>query len=174
MIWGIRVTIFLIILFIIINFILNITILPYFEIMGVVPNISIAVVVVIALLNGRYYGGFFGIFIGILHDIFFASHIGVNPFIYFFIGYLIGYMYDIFTRDNILNPIIFTGLATIFYNLTYFVFLYFLNIEFTSSYLFQRVISIELIYNSLISIVIYKKFKKIFDQPRLRYSRNKR
>lgn len=167
-------TIFLIVVFILINFILNITILPYLEIMGVVPNTAIAMIVIIALLKGRYYGGFFGIFIGLLHDIFFASHIGVNPFIYFFIGYLIGYMENIFARDNIINPIIFTTLATVFYNLTYFVFLYFLNVEFSSSYLFQRVISIELLYNGLIAIVIYKIFKKIFDQPRLRFTRNKR
>lgn len=174
MIWGIKVTIFLIALFLLVNFILEITILPYFEIMGIVPNISLAMIVVIALLKGRYYGGFFGIFIGLLYDIFFAPHLGVNPFIYFFIGYTIGYMDNVFTRDNLLNPIIFTSLATIFYNLTYFVFLYFLNVEFTSSYLFRSVISIELIYNSIISILIYKIFKKIFDQPRLRYSRNKR
>lgn len=167
-------TIFLIVLFIIINFLLNITILPYFEIFGIAPNISIAMIVVIALLKGRYYGGVFGIFIGLLHDIFFAPHIGVNPFIYFFIGYLIGYMENIFARDNIINPIIFTTLATIFYNLTYFVFLYFLNIEFSTTYLLQRIISIELIYNSLVSIIIYKIFKKIFDQPRFRYTRNKR
>lgn len=174
MIWGITLTIFLIALIIIIKFLLNITILPYFEILGVVPNTAIAVVVVIALSKGRYYGGFFGIFIGLLYDIFFAPYIGVNAFIYFFIGYFIGYMENIFTRDNIINPIIFTTLATFFYNLTYFVFLYFSNVDFTASYLFQRVISIELIYNGIIAIIIYKIFKKIFDRPRLKFNRNNR
>src|SRR5699024_6452053 len=124
------------VLFIIINFLLDITILPYFEIMGVVPNTAIGMIVIIALFKGRYYGGFFGIFIGLLHDIFFAQQIGVNSFIYFFIGYIIGHMGNIFVRDNMINPVIFTILATIFYNLTYFTFLYFLNIDFTSSYLF--------------------------------------
>lgn len=174
MIWRITLTIFLIVLFIIISFIFNITILPYFEIIGVIPNPAIAMIVVIALLKGRYYGGFFGIFIGLLHDIFFAQYIGVNSFIYFFIGYSIGYMENIFARDNIINPIIFTTLATIFYNLSYFVFLYFTNVEFTATYLIQKIISIELIYNGLVSIIIYKIFKKIFDQPRLRFTRNKR
>lgn len=174
MIWRIRLTIFLMILIIVINFLLNITILPYFEIMGIVPNTAIAMVVVIALSKGRYYGGFFGIFIGLLHDLFFSSHIGINALIYFFLGYLIGYLEGIFARDNLINPIIFTALGTVFYNLTYFAYLYFSNVDFTAAFLFQRVISIEIIYNGLIAIIIYKIFKKIFDQPRLRYTRNKR
>lgn len=166
--------IFIITLLIIINFILNITILPYFEILGVIPNTAIGIVVVIALLRGRYYGAFFGILIGFLHDMFFAPNIGVNPFIYFFIGYLIGYMDNIFARDNVINPVIFTIIGTIFYNFIYFVFQYFLNMEFTTWNLLQRLISIELVYNGLVAIITYKIFRKIFDQPRLRFTRSKR
>lgn len=142
--------------------------------MGVIPNTAIGMVVVIALLKGRYYGGFFGIFIGFLNDMFFAPNIGVNPFIYFFIGYLVGYLDNIFAKDNVVNPVIFTVLGTIFYNTSYFILQYFLNTEFTSGYLLQRLISIELIYNGLVSILIYKIFRKIFDQPRLRFTRSKR
>lgn len=167
-------TIFIIVLLIILNFILNITIIPYFEIFGSIPNTAIVIVVVIALLKGRYYGGFFGLFIGLLHDILFGPNIGINPFIYFFIGYLIGYMDNLLARDNVINPILFSVIGTIFYNLTYFVFLYFLNMGFDSYYLLQRIISVELIYNGLAAIIIYKIFSKIIDQPRLRFSRSRR
>lgn len=174
MIWGIILTIFLLVLIIIANFLLNITILPYFEVMGILPNTALAMVVVIALSKGRYYGGFFGIFIGLLHDILFSVHIGINGLIFFFIGYLVGLSGNVFTRDNIINPVIFTSLGTVVYNLSYFLYLYFTNIEFTYSYLIRRVVSIEIIYNALIAIVIYKIFKKIFGKTRLSFNRNKR
>lgn len=174
MIWGIILTIFLLVLIIIANFLLNITILPYFEVMGILPNTALAMVVVIALSKGRYYGGFFGIFIGLLHDILFSVHIGINALIFFFIGYLVGLSGNVFTRDNIINPVIFTSLGTVVYNLSYFLYLYFTNIEFTYSYLIRRVVSIEIIYNALIAIVIYKIFKKIFGKTRLSFNRNKR
>lgn len=174
MIWGIILTIFLLVLIIILNFILNITILPYFEILGSIPNTALAMIVVIALSKGKYYGGFFGIFIGLLHDIFFSAHVGINAFIYFFIGYSIGRLENLFIRDNIINPVIFTSLSTIVYNLFYFVYLYFINIEFSFMYFIQKITSLEIVYNAFFAIIIYKIFRKIFDQPRLSFNRNQR
>lgn len=167
-------TIFLLVLIILLNFLFSITILPYFSIMGVLPNTALAIIIVIALDRGRYYGGFFGMFMGILQDVFFSTHIGINALIFFLIGYLIGYMENILARDNIINPIIFTSLATVFYNLFYFLYLYFTGLEFTLSYFIGKVFSIEIIYNALVAIIVYKVFKKIFEQPKLSFNRNKR
>lgn len=80
---GMKVKIFTIFTIIIINLILQSTILPYLDIMGVVPNTALVIVVIIALSKGKYYGGFFGLFIGLMQDIIFNITIGINGFIYF-------------------------------------------------------------------------------------------
>lgn len=76
-------TIILIFLTIILNLVLQSTILPYFEIIGKVPNTGLIIVVIIALAKGRYYGGLFGMLIGLLQDMLFSTTIGVNAIIYF-------------------------------------------------------------------------------------------
>ena len=75
--------IFLIVLTVIINLIIQSTLIPYFEILGVVPNTALIIVVVLALAKGKYYGGVFGLIIGLLQDIIFSVTIGVNGFIFF-------------------------------------------------------------------------------------------
>lgn len=162
---------FLIVLTIIINFILEGTILPYFKIMGVVPNTALIIVVIISLAKGKYLGGIFGIFIGLLQDIIFSSTIGINAFIFFVAGYFIGFIEDTFARDNIINPIIFTGLTTVYYNIMYSLFMFFLSTHITFIDAVKSVFSIEVLYNSVVSILIYKIFQKIFSEPTIRFGR---
>lgn len=163
--------IFLIVLTVIINLIFQSTLLPYFEIFGVVPNTALIIVVVLALAKGKYYGGVFGLIIGLLQDIMFSVTLGVNGFIFFFAGYFIGFVEDTFARDNVANPIILTALTTIYYNIVYSLFMYFLSINVSFNLAVKSVFSLEIIYNCLVSIVIYKLFQKIFSEPRIRFNR---
>lgn len=161
----------MIILTIILNLILQSTILPYFAILGVVPNTALIIVVVLALAKGKVYGGIFGLIIGLLQDVMFSLTIGVNGFIYFFIGYFIGFIEDTFARDNILNPILFTALGTIFYNITYSIFMYFLSRHLTFIDAVMSVFSIEVVYNCIVSIIIYKLFQNVFLEPKIRFNK---
>lgn len=160
-----------IILSIIINFILQSTLLPYFNIFGVVPNTALIMVVIISLAKGKYYGGVSGLIIGLLQDIMFSNAIGINAFIFFFAGYLIGFIEDTFARDNIINPIIFTATTTIYYNIMYSLFIYFLGRSISFETVVKSVFSIEVIYNSVVSILIYKIFQKILSEPSIRFGR---
>ena len=169
-----KLSIMLILLTIILNLVIQSTILPYLEIFGVVPNTGLIVVVVLALAKGRYYGGIFGLIIGLLQDTLFSMTIGLNGFIYFFIGYLIGFVEDTFARDNVINPIIFTAFSTILYNIFYPVFIYFLSRNVTSVYVVKRIFSFEVIYNCIVSIAIYKLFQIIFSEPKIRFNKRQR
>jgi len=162
---------FLIIIIMIINFIFQGTILPYFEIFGVVPNTALIIVVIFALAKGKYYGGFYGLIFGLIQDIMYSPVIGINAFILFFTGFCIGYVEDTFARDNIISPIFFTSVATVCYNILYSLFLYFLsrNINFTTAV--RSVFSFEIVYNSIVSIAIYKLFQKIFSGPKIRFGK---
>lgn len=163
--------ILLLFLTILINLVIQSTILPYFEIFGVVPNTALIIVVVIALAKGKYYGGLFGIIIGLLQDILFSLTLGINAMIFFFIGYFIGFVEDTFVRDNMVNPIIFTGLGTIFYSIVYSLFLYFLSREISFIDAVNKVFSLEVVYNCVVSILIYKMYQLLFTQPKIRFGK---
>lgn len=164
-------TVFLIFLTIILNLVLQSTVLPYFEILGKVPNTGLIIVVIIALAKGRYYGGLLGMLMGLLQDILFSPTIGVNAMIYFFAGFLIGYIEDTFARDSLINIIIFTALGTIYYNIFYSLHMYFLNRPITLIYAVESVFSFEVIYNCLLAVLIYKLFQKIISEPKIRFNK---
>jgi len=159
------------ILIIVINFIFQSTLLPYMSVFGVLPNTSIIIIVIIALLKGRKVGSIVGLSMGLLQDIIFSPVIGVNGFIYFFIGYLVGMMESRLSKDNILIPFIMTAAVTIGYHLFYYLFMFFLAYNINFSAFFKKTILLEMVYNSLLSILVYKWFSKIFIVPSIRFGR---
>lgn len=163
--------IFIIILMVIGNFIFQSTILPSLRIFGVVPNTALIFVILFSLNKGRYYGGFVGMAIGLIQDIMFSTTIGVNAFIYFFIGYIIGTAENILARDSIITPVICSILGTIFYNFVYFFFMFFLSRNVPFFELLKDVMLIEIIYNTIATIIIYKIIGKIFVEPSLRFGK---
>lgn len=164
-------TVFIISLIIIINFILQSTAISYFSIFGVVPNTSLIIIVAIALLKGKKVGSTTGLLIGLLQDIVFSSVIGVNAFIYFFIGYLMGMAEDKLSKENILLPVIMSIITTIGYHFFYFLFMFFLNYDISFSIFFKQIVIIEMIYNSLLSIFLFKLFSKIFVMPSITFGK---
>lgn len=158
------------IILVIVNIIFQTTTLPYLAIFGVVPNTALVLVVVIAIFRGKYYGILFGLAIGIVQDILFGTVIGINGFIYSMIGFSIGMIQNILNTENIIVPLVFSGISTIVYNFSYAVFIYFLSREITFSLLIKKTFSIEIILNSLISIIIYKLLSKIFKVHTLKFN----
>lgn len=78
----------IILLMIIFNLVIQTTIIPYFSIMGIVPNTVLVLIVVIALKVGRVKGAMFGLIAGFMQDILFSSTIGINAFILFLLDML--------------------------------------------------------------------------------------
>lgn len=160
---------FILLLVVLLNFILQSTIFPYIGIFGVVPNTALLIVMSISIFKGRFKGGFTGLLIGIIQDVLFSPVIGINAFIYFFAGYVMGLAENKLIKDNIFIPLLFSILGTIYYNFIYYVFMFFLsqNIPFLS--FAKDVLLIEIIYNSILSIPIYKIFSKIYVVPTIRF-----
>lgn len=154
---------------VLLNFVIQSSILPYLGIFGVVPNTGIVIIIIISLFKGRYYGGFLGLVIGLLQDIIFSPVIGINAFIYFFAGYLVGVIENKLTKDNIIIPFLFSIIGVIYYHFSYYVFMFFLsrNIPFLS--FTKDILLIEIIYSSLFSIPIYKVFSKLFVEPTIKF-----
>lgn len=157
-----------------VNFFIQSSVLPYVSISGVVPNTALVLIICIATYKGRYYGGFFGLIIGLLQDVLFSSVIGINAFIYFFLGYFVGTMEHRLIRDSVVVPILFSIIGVIYYNFAYYIFMYFLsrNIPFLS--FTREIILIEMIYTAVLSIPIYKAFEYKFKEPTISFGNKQR
>lgn len=159
------------ILVILVNTIFQSTLLPYFSMFGRVPNTGLVLIVVVALLKGKYFGAFFGLTMGLVQDILFSSVIGVNAFIYFIIGYIIGSAKKSIDTENRFIHIVFTIATTIFYNSIYALFLFFLSRDLDSQVVLKNIFSLEILYNTLIIMVLYKPMTKIFVKPSLKFGK---
>ena len=159
---------------IILNLIFQSTLIQYFGISDVVPNTGLILLVSFALLDGERMGAILGLIIGLLQDVLFCDVIGVHTLIYFFIGYLMGKMNQKVFKDNFIVPFLFTAIATIGFHFFYDLFMYFLGIDVELIDVFEKVISIELLYNSSIAIFVYKQIARISNKPRLRFKMKKR
>lgn len=164
-------TIFILALVVIGNFFLQSSILSYINILGVVPNTALLVIISISLFKGRFYGGFTGLIIGILQDIVFSSVIGIHSFIYFFLGYSVGLVENKLTKDNIFIPLLFSIIGIIYFNFSYYVFMFFLSRDIPLLSFARNILLIEIIYTGILSIPIYKIFSKIFLVPTMRFGK---
>lgn len=158
-------------LIIIINFILQTTIVPYFEILNVVPNTSLIIVVIIAILNGKVVGSVSGLIIGLLQDVMFSVPVGISSFIYFFVGYLVGMTENKLSRESILLPMSMTILSTIGYHFLYYLFTFFLSYEISIAYIMKNIFVVEVIYNTLLSVILFKLLSRFFQTPSIRFSK---
>lgn len=147
---------FIVLLIIIINFIVQSTLLQHFRIFGILPNTALIMVVVFSILWGKNKGAVIGFFTGILQDILLGKMLGVNALIYMLIGYNMGVFERMIFKDNYITPLFFTMISTFLYYIMYYVIMYMAHIKIEFVYLIKNIIPMEVIYNSILSIFIYR------------------
>ena len=132
----------------------------WFNIAGIVPNLFIIFTLFIGLLSTRTMGTAYGMVIGLILDLLLGNKVGVNAATLGLIGFLAGEFDRNFSKDSRLTIMFMVfGTTIIFEVLTYFIkyVLYATNIEILN---FIEILVIEIIYNILITIIIYPLMQK--------------
>lgn len=160
---------FYISIMVIINFLLQTTIFQYFRIGGVIPNTSLIIIVSVALNKGKKYGAILGLSMGLLHDVMFNEVIGVYALLYFLVGYTVGLLDDKVYKENSIIALIFTGIVTIGFHILYYLLIYFLSVDISFKSMFRSITLIELVYNLVLSIPIYKLVTRLLKDHRLSF-----
>lgn len=132
----------------------------WFNIAGVKPNLFVMLVLVLGLFGGKHLGSIFGIIIGLLLDIFIGRKIGISAIILGFIGLMGGFLDKNFSKDSKLTIIVMVTLATLIYEVSIYcinIFMFSYDVELVS---FITKLSIEIIYNALLTIILYPTIQK--------------
>lgn len=150
---------FLIISFLIIFF-LQANIFQMFTIAGVMPNLFVIFILFIGLYSNTVMGVSFGVVCGLIIDFVYSKNIGITATMLCLIGYLGAYFDRNFSKENKLTIIIIGAIATIIYEVGY----YLLNViifQFDPEIMyFIKILLLELLYNTLITIIIYPIIQK--------------
>lgn len=150
----------LIIVFLLVYF-LQVNIFSTFTIAGVKPNLFVIYVLFIGLFANQLAGISLGVIFGIVLDLLYGKAIGPSAVMLCIIGYLGSYFDKNFSKENKLTIIFMVAGSTLIYELG----VYFLNsiiLQFDREMLyFIKLVLIEILYNVLLSIILYPLIQKI-------------
>ena len=150
----------LIITFLIIYF-LQVNFFSWFRIFGVMPYVFVIFTLFIGLFYNKIAGVTYGIFFGILLDLFIGKKVGISAMMLGIVG-LIGGIFDKnFSKESRLTIMVMVFVSTIVFEFG----LYFLGyLVFKNSVEilpFIRILLIEAIFNVIITIIVYPLMQNI-------------
>lgn len=153
------ITIILFITFLIIYF-LQVNVFSNYTIAGIAPNLFIVLVLFIGLYANQALGVAFGIVIGLFLDSIYAKSIGPSAIMLCIVGFLGSYFDKNFSKDNKLTILLMVIGSTAIYEFgLYSLRAIILNFSF-ETYEFIRIVLLEILYNSLLTIIFYPIIQK--------------
>ncbi len=132
----------------------------WFRIAGIMPNVFVILTLFIGLFANRTLGTIYGLSIGLLLDLIIGTKVGINSVGLGLIGFLAAVFDKNFSKDSRMTIMVMVIVATaIFESLTYLLNYIFIgiNIELLN---FVKILAIEIIYNIMITIIIYPILQK--------------
>lgn len=144
----------------IIIYLLQSNFFSWFTIAGVKPNLIIIFVLFIGLFTNRILGLSYGVIFGLLLDIFINKKIGISAIMLGIVGLLGGILDKNFSKDSKITIIGMVIVTTFIYEFA----MYIIN-SVIFSYVWEMKaffikIIIEMIYNAIITIILYPMMQK--------------
>ena len=132
----------------------------WFNIAGIKPNLFIILALFIGIFIGKIYGAAIGIVLGLLLDFFIGKSIGINATMLGLAGLLGGILTKNFSKDSRMTIMVMTAGVTLICELIFYliqVIAFRLSIEIIP---LIKIIGIEILYNSLLIIIMYPLIQK--------------
>ena len=145
----------------------------WFNIAGVMPNVFIIFVLFIGLFTNKNVGTIYGVVIGLILDFLFSQKIGIQAVTLGLVGFLAAIFDKNFSKDSRMTIMLMVlGSTVIVEVLNYLLAYMFININVEIFY-FIRTLIIEVIYNIILTIIIYPLIQKFGYDIENEYKGNK-
>jgi len=147
--------------FILIFFLLQITIGRSIAVASVSPNLLLILVSEYGFMRGRKAGIWTGFFCGLLLDIYYGDAIGFYALLYMIIGYWNGFFHRMYYDEDITLPIALLTGSNLIYGFFVYVIRFLMRNRLNFTYYFPHVIVAETVYTLLIAILVYRPILKL-------------
>ena len=145
----------------------------WFNIAGVMPNIFIIFVLFIGLFTNKTVGTVYGVVIGLILDLLFSQKIGIQAVTLGLVGFLAAIFDKNFSKDSRMTIMLMVlGSTVIVEVLNYLLAYMFININ-VEIVNFVKILAIEVIYNMILTIIIYPLIQKFGYDIENEYKGNK-
>lgn len=145
---------------------IQLTVIPFISIQGIVPNLILIAVVYFSIANGQIFGTLTGASYGLVYDLISGSLVGSNMLSNTVAGFIAGYFSGETKREKYLYTYSFSLVVLISALIDAMIFSFFSVIDFNTNFL-QALFNHALlpsIYTSIVSIlVVVIPYKRAFD-----------
>lgn len=160
----------------ILNFLVQSALLPFFQLVGVKPDTLIMLVVSFSLLAGSPTALLAGLTGGLMQDILYGGAVGYNALQYMIIGWLFGYLHGHLLVGRFVLPALFAASAVLIRGLFVFVYLFFLRAEIPLHQMYAVVVIPEAVYTALLMPLLYyfmtNLYQKRFMTQKLQFKKS--
>lgn len=136
-------------------YLLQSNLFTWFNIAGVQPNLFIILILFCGLFTGKVSGLICGVICGILIDLFAHTSVIIEPMMLGVLGFASGLLAKNFSKENRLNIMIMVIATTFIYEIGVYTLKILMNGLQLELLGFIKIIFIEILYNSMITIIIY-------------------
>jgi rod shape-determining protein MreD len=150
---------FIILAMTIIIVVLQHTVAPQITILNISFDLVFVFVICFSLVRDEVESVVFALFCGILRDSFFPSVFGINTVLYLIVAYSLSQFQKRVYKDAVIIPMLSAFIFTFFKGLLYYGYFYVISIKFNLKNHLLNVIILESIYNSILSLGIYRLVK---------------
>lgn len=141
---------------IIIGFVLQTSFMEFINFFNLIPNISLILLVIFAMLTDGVTGGILGLLTGILYDAMIYDIFGLYTLIYFLTGAVIGTISDEMLRENNLVYSLAAGLSTLVMHLLLYLILFFLRFRVRFAQSLLPSILVETVLNAVLVVFVLR------------------
>lgn len=143
-------------LIIIVCFLFESTVFQGLSFANITPNLLVVVTASFGFMRGKREGMIVGFFCGILYDIFFGDLLGFYALIYTVLGYINGFFRRIFYPEDIKLPLFLITSSDFILGNIVCIFMFIMRSRFNYFYYLFSIIIPELIYTTLVTLVLYQ------------------
>lgn len=141
---------------VIINLILQTTVIQALSINQVTFNLFIITICSFALLRGQRDGMLIGFALGFLQDLFFGQVLGLYALLYMVVGLCVGYFARIFYKESVIIPVSAIIVSDFLLNFMIFFLTLLFRGKTSLAYYMANIILPEVTYTALVSLLVYR------------------
>ena len=141
-------------------YILQVNFFNWFNIAGVMPNLFVIFILFIGLFGSKIMGTIYGLVLGLLLDFILGTKVGINMACLGLIGFLATIFDKNFSKDSRMTIMVMGVVATAIFEILSYVLNYIfisINVEILN---FVRILAIEIIFNLILTIILYPWMQK--------------
>lgn len=153
------------VLLMILAFTIQNCIFPLLPFLSAAPNLLLILTFSFGFIHGKEAGMYYGLFAGILLDLFYSGPFGFYTLLFIWIGYMNGICTRYYYEDYITLPLILSLFNELAYNLYIYVFRFLIRNRLDFLHYAKQIIIPETIFTVVTTLLIYRFF--LFTSRRL-------